>query len=98
MTASSEQRAVSNKGAGATHGRNVIGFTLSPLFCALCSFGGLLFSLSLPAWAQQSTKIPRIGYLQIPASPNSDRLEAFRQGLRALGYVEGKNILIERKA
>jgi putative ABC transport system substrate-binding protein len=58
----------------------------------------LLFPLSLAAWAQQSTKIPRIGYLQIPVSPNPDRLEAFRQGLRALGYVEGKNILIEYRS
>jgi putative ABC transport system substrate-binding protein len=58
----------------------------------------LLFPPSLAAWAQQSTKIPRIGYLQIPVSPNPDRLEAFRQGLRALGYVEGKNILIEYRS
>jgi putative ABC transport system substrate-binding protein len=48
------------------------------------------------AQAQQPTKIPRIGYLDI-ASPsiNSARYEAFRQGLRELGYVEGKNIVIE---
>jgi ABC-type uncharacterized transport system substrate-binding protein len=46
--------------------------------------------------AQQPTKIPRIGYL-IGASPTaySYRAEPFRQGLRALGYVEGKNIVIE---
>jgi putative ABC transport system substrate-binding protein len=48
------------------------------------------------AQAQQSLKIPRIGFL-IAASPSSvsARLEAFRQGLRELGYVEGKNIVIE---
>jgi putative ABC transport system substrate-binding protein len=48
------------------------------------------------AQAQQPTKIPRIGFL-IAASPSSvsARLEAFRQGLRELGYVEGKNIVIE---
>ena len=41
-------------------------------------------------------EIPRIGFL-IAASPSaiSDRIEAFRQGLRELGYVEGKNIVIE---
>jgi putative ABC transport system substrate-binding protein len=46
--------------------------------------------------AQQPTKIPRIGYLSVN-SPSSDsaRNEAFRQGLRELGYVEGKNIVIE---
>ena len=45
--------------------------------------------------AQQSTKIPRIGYLNaVSPSSVSDRIEAFRQGLRELGYVEGKNIVI----
>jgi putative tryptophan/tyrosine transport system substrate-binding protein len=46
--------------------------------------------------AQQAKKVPRIGFL-IGTSPStiSDRIEAFRQGLRELGYVEGKNIVIE---
>jgi putative ABC transport system substrate-binding protein len=44
----------------------------------------------------QPTKVPRIGYLTGSAlSPISDRTNAFRQGLRELGYVEGKNIFIE---
>src|SRR5439155_21474355 len=48
------------------------------------------------AEAQQQTKIPRIGYLSGNfLSSESARTEAFRQGLRELGYVEGKNILIE---
>ena len=48
------------------------------------------------AQAQQPTKVPRIGYLS-PTSPSVSptRIEAFRQGLRELGYVEGKNIIIE---
>jgi putative tryptophan/tyrosine transport system substrate-binding protein len=48
------------------------------------------------AEAQQPKRIPRIGF-QSAASPAalSARLEAFRQGLRELGYVEGKNIVIE---
>jgi putative tryptophan/tyrosine transport system substrate-binding protein len=46
--------------------------------------------------AQQPTKIPRIGYLGFgDPSVNLARIEAFRQGLRELGYVEGKNIFIE---
>jgi putative ABC transport system substrate-binding protein len=46
--------------------------------------------------AQQPKKIPRIGFLGATApSAVSARVEAFRQGLRELGYVEGKNILIE---
>jgi len=48
--------------------------------------------------AQQSNKIPRIGYLNaVSSSSVSDRIEAFRQGLRELGYVEGKNIVIESR-
>jgi putative ABC transport system substrate-binding protein len=48
------------------------------------------------AEAQQPTKVPRIGYLT-NTSPSADsaRYEAFRQGLRELGYVGGKNIVIE---
>jgi|RhiMetdeSRZDD1v2_1073273.scaffolds.fasta_scaffold158151_2 ABC-type uncharacterized transport system substrate-binding protein len=48
------------------------------------------------AQAQQPKKVPRIGFLN-PISPStiSARVEAFRQGLRELGYVEGKNIVIE---
>jgi hypothetical protein len=48
------------------------------------------------AQAQQPAKIPRIGFL-IARSPsaNAPRVEAFRQGLRELGYVEEKDILIE---
>jgi putative ABC transport system substrate-binding protein len=46
--------------------------------------------------AQQPAKIPRIGYLAASSlSANATRLEAFRQGLLELGYVEGKNIVIE---
>ena len=44
--------------------------------------------------AQQPTKIPRVGYLGGSAA-NSARIDAFRQGLRELGYVEGKSIVIE---
>ena len=48
------------------------------------------------AQAQQTTKIPRIGYLATASlSAFATRTEAFRQGLRELGYIEGKNILIE---
>ena len=48
------------------------------------------------AAAQQPMKIPRIGYLSAASlSAISERVEAFRQGLRELGYVEGKNIVIE---
>jgi putative ABC transport system substrate-binding protein len=48
------------------------------------------------AEAQQPTKIPRIGFLgAVSPSALSARAEALRQGLRELGYLEGKNIVIE---
>ena len=62
---------------------------------ALCT---VLFALCVSTHAQQPTKIPRIGLL-FTATPSAAaaRIEAFRQGLRELGYVEGKNILIEQR-
>ena len=66
--------------------KNVMRLTLCAMLIALCSF----------AEAQQPTKIPRIGYPSPGSlSANAARIEAFRQGLRELGYVEGKNIFIE---
>jgi putative ABC transport system substrate-binding protein len=60
----------------------------------------LLIGLALAfvpfAEAQQPSNIPRIAYLTtVSLSVNSARHEAFRQGLRELGYVEGKNIVID---
>ena len=63
------------------------------------ALAALLFALSLPAAAQQPTKVPRIGYLTgASLSSMSARIESFRQGLRELGYAEGKNIVIEWRA
>ncbi|MSP40730.1 MAG: hypothetical protein EXR70_19765 [Deltaproteobacteria bacterium] len=60
------------------------------------TFCSMLLALPFPVQAQQPTKIPRIGYLDAASlSVNAARIEAFRQGLRELGYVEGKNIVIE---
>src|SRR6516162_3422192 len=53
----------------------------------------LLLTISF-AEAQQPTKIPRVGFLFI-GSKDQPHLDSFRQGLRDLGYVEGKNIAIE---
>jgi putative ABC transport system substrate-binding protein len=50
--------------------------------------------LPLAADAQQATKVPRLGWLA-NNSPTFPFYEGFREGLRALGYVEGKNIAIE---
>jgi putative ABC transport system substrate-binding protein len=57
--------------------------------------GALLFAFFASAEAQPA-KVPRIGHLAATSrSTNPTRDEAFRQGLRDLGYVEGKNIVIE---
>jgi len=65
------------------------------IFCFALS--ALLCALSFPAQAQQPKKVPRIGVFvgTLAASSDSARIEAFRQGLRELGYVEGQNIAIE---
>jgi putative tryptophan/tyrosine transport system substrate-binding protein len=62
--------------------------------------GALFFALCVTVEAQQSSsKIPRIGYLGGASLFSvAARIEAFRQGLRELGYVEGKNIVIERRS
>jgi putative tryptophan/tyrosine transport system substrate-binding protein len=64
-------------------------------FWLLATF--LLTTVSI-AEAQQPGNPPRIGFL-ITSSPSviAPRLDAFRQGLRELGYMEGKNIIIERR-
>jgi putative ABC transport system substrate-binding protein len=58
----------------------------------------IILAAAFTADAQQSAKVPRIGYLTPSVSSNPARTEAFRQGLRDLGYVEGKNIAIEWRA
>jgi len=55
----------------------------------------MLLALPFPARAQQPGKIPRIAFITASRSAQAARIEAFRQGLRELGYVEGKNIVIE---
>jgi putative ABC transport system substrate-binding protein len=63
------------------------------------ALGAIFLTLSFPVEAQQAKKVPRIGYLGVaPISALSERIEPFRQSLRELGYVEGKNIFIERRS
>ena len=63
---------------------------------SLISITALVLFFGVATEAQQPAKVPRIGYFQAPPpSAVAVRTEAFRQGLRELGYVEGKNIVIE---
>ena len=58
--------------------------------------GAALFAWPAMARAQQAAKVWRIGYLRFStAVGDADRVEALRAGLRALGHVEGKNLVIE---
>jgi putative ABC transport system substrate-binding protein len=66
------------------------------------ALSAMLFALCASVEAQQPAgKIPRIGFLSRDLHPSDSRaplprnLEAFRQGLRELGYIEEKNIIIE---
>ena len=61
------------------------------------ALGVFLCALCLSANAQQPKKVPRIGYLSPSGNPNTPgpQIEAFRRGLRDLGYIEGENILVE---
>lgn len=59
--------------------------------------GAWLWPVALPSFAQQQGKVWRIGFLapRRPASLDSDVYGAFPRGMRELGYVEGKNLVIE---
>jgi putative ABC transport system substrate-binding protein len=59
----------------------------------LSFFSALLFSLCFPVWAQQPKKIFRVGFLSPIGAQMT--IKVFREGMRDLGYVEGKDILIE---
>ena len=67
--------------------QKLICFTLACLILGLGS-----------ADAQQPKKIPRIGFIAMSTSASGGQnFEAFRQGLRDFGYIEGHNILLEHR-
>jgi putative ABC transport system substrate-binding protein len=61
------------------------------------AFCAMLLALCLPAEAQEPGKIPRVGFVSGTGDANSPGpfVEAFRRGLKELGYIEEKNILVE---
>ena len=63
------------------------------------SVAGGLLAAPLAARAQQVAKVYRIGILEtIPAAQNTAKFDALRKGLRDLGYVEGRNLVIEYRS
>jgi len=61
----------------------------SAMFVVAC----VLTAIGVPHAAGQPTRLPRVGYLRLLEVPGFD--DAFRKGLRELGYVEGQNIRVE---
>jgi len=62
----------------------------------IVAVGGTIVSVPLAIEAQHSGKLPRVGYLAAPArSSRTPQLDSFRQGLQGLGWVEGKDVVIE---
>ena len=61
------------------------------------AFGALFLALGASASAQQPKIVPRVGYVSPVGDPKTPgpQIEGFRQGLRDLGYIEGKNIVVE---
>jgi putative ABC transport system substrate-binding protein len=77
---------IRQEATGSSEKAKILGFALF----------ALLFVLGIPAEAQQSKKISRIGYIaQNDAAADSARAEGIRQALRERGYIEGQNIAIE---
>src|SRR5713226_5891590 len=71
-------------------------FISRKIFCFALSV--LLLALCVSAEAQQPKKVPRIGFIAlVPPTVGSANRDAFQQGLHELGYVEGENIVIERR-
>ena len=65
----------------------------------IAMLGGAAVAWPRAARAQQAGKIYRIGILEpIPAARNAANLDALRKGLRELGYVEGRNLVIEYRS
>jgi putative ABC transport system substrate-binding protein len=80
------RRSTSREAKRSSKKSHVVRFTIGALFLALFA----------TADAQQSKKVPQIGYLAAGAARStSPRIELFRQALRGLGYTEGKDIVIQ---
>jgi putative ABC transport system substrate-binding protein len=62
------------------------------------ALGAIALVAPLGSFAQKQGRVWRVGVLDTSTSMNAARLEAFRKGLRELGYVEGENLIIEERS
>jgi ABC-type uncharacterized transport system substrate-binding protein len=66
------------------------------IFVFICLLSTVLLLTGFPVQAQQPKKVSRVGFIGASSASSAGHyLEAFREGLRDLGYVEGENIVIE---
>lgn len=56
-----------------------------------------MLATAIPAEAQQAAKVARVGFVAASQAADSSTTQAFRQGLRDLGYVEGRNVVLEAR-
>jgi putative ABC transport system substrate-binding protein len=69
-----------------------------PTINAVCAVAAFLLAAVFAVEAQQPKQIPRINFLaSSSAERDKNRLGAFQQGLRELGYLDGKDITIEQR-
>ena len=62
------------------------------VYLVLCT---LLFAFCLPVQAQQSTRVPKIGFLGVRPDDSKATFELLKRELGTLGYIDGKNIVFE---
>ncbi len=76
--------------------QNLKWIALCAMLFALCVFGALLLALCVPAHAQVSNKVYRVGYLSLRwTKAQIGQLASFKEGMRELGFVHGENYVIE---
>jgi ABC-type uncharacterized transport system substrate-binding protein len=77
--------------------KKVTVFSLGVLLFALCVLSAILLAIWVPAQAQQAQKMARVGVLLNNPAGDEETRQDFLRGLRELGWIEGKTIIIESR-